>query len=282
VNTIRHIAIRTEDTERLATFYKEVFGMKELQRSSRAGGSLFLTDGYFNVALLENGEQNSRNGLYHFGFQVDSQAEIEHKIQEVGLSRPPMPRPSNRPYAETRASDPDGNYFDISERGFQVAQGTPRGQETDQPSEPARNTIRHLAIKTENGDKLIRFYRDVFGMHQLGQRNAGIQKEGIGTVIPRGGYMSDGYFNLAILSNRDQQAPNGLYHFGFKVESQEEIFERIRDLSISRMPKRRPDGRPYAETRASDPDGNYFDISEHGFQEEERAGEIERIGKLFQ
>jgi hypothetical protein len=31
------------------------------------------------------------------------------------------------------------------------------------------------------------------------------------------------------------------------------------------VPKARPNGRPYAETRGSDPDGNYFDISEHGF-----------------
>ncbi len=35
---IRHLAIKTEDTGRLATFYKEVFGLKELYRNKKEGG----------------------------------------------------------------------------------------------------------------------------------------------------------------------------------------------------------------------------------------------------
>ncbi len=79
--------------------------------------------------------------------------------------------------------------------------------------------------------------------------------------------MTDGYFNLAILPNDAQNSPNGLYHFGFEVENAEKIVERIKKLDISRLPKQRPADRPYAETRASDPDGNFFDISENGFEE---------------
>ena len=41
----------------------------------------------------------------------------------------------------------------------------------------------------------------------------------------------------------------------------------------NKLPKQRPNGRPYAETRTSDIDGNYFDISEHGFLTVEPVGE---------
>jgi predicted enzyme related to lactoylglutathione lyase len=118
MGTIRHLAIKTEDTMKLATFYMKVFGLKELHRENREGGYIFLTDGYFNLALLPNDSQNCPNGLYHFGLQVDDADQIIETINELGISKPPKPRPKNRPYAEVRASDPDGNYFDISERGF--------------------------------------------------------------------------------------------------------------------------------------------------------------------
>jgi hypothetical protein len=86
-------------------------------------------------------------------------------------------------------------------------------------------------------------------------------------------FLTDGYFNLAILPNHEQQAPNGLYHFGFEVESGEKIVERLKKINPNKLPKSRPNGRPYAETRGSDPDGNYFDISEHGFQNVVPLGE---------
>ena len=115
--------------------------------------------------------------------------------------------------------------------------------------------IKHLAIRTEETGKLAQFYMDVFEMEMLHKD----KKEG-GAIFP-----SDGYFNLAILPNHEQNAPNGLYHFGFEVENGEKIVERMKKINPNKLPKSRPDGRPYAETRGSDPDGNYFDISEHGF-----------------
>jgi len=115
---IRHLAIRTEDTGRLAHFYAEVFGLRVLHKAKAEGGAIFLTDGYFNLAILPNDEQNSPNGLYHFGFEVESGEEIVDKMKKIAHPKLPKPRPKGRPYAETRGSDPDGNFFDISEHGF--------------------------------------------------------------------------------------------------------------------------------------------------------------------
>ena len=49
------------------------------------------------------------------------------------------------------------------------------------------------------------------------------------------------------------------------LENAETIVERLRKVNANKVPKQRPADRLYAETRSSDPDGNLFDISEHGF-----------------
>ena len=54
---LRHLAIRTEDTGKLATFYMDVFEMQMLHKEKNEGGAIFLTDGYFNLAILPNHEQ---------------------------------------------------------------------------------------------------------------------------------------------------------------------------------------------------------------------------------
>ena len=115
---IRHLAIWTEDTERLATFYTEVFGFEVLRRQARTGGKIFLTDGEFNLALLPNDGQNAPNGLYHFGIEVEDLDEVVRRIERLGLTRPPRGRTSDSPFAELRASDPDGNLFDVNAGSF--------------------------------------------------------------------------------------------------------------------------------------------------------------------
>jgi catechol 2,3-dioxygenase-like lactoylglutathione lyase family enzyme len=113
---IKHIAMVTLDPERLAKFYQEVFDMKLLHRTETGG--VFITDGYMTVALLPNKAEGKPNGLNHFGFQIDDQEEIAGRLEDYGLAHPAK-RPADRPYAETRATDPDGNNFDLSVHGFQ-------------------------------------------------------------------------------------------------------------------------------------------------------------------
>ena len=112
---IRHLAIMTVDPERLAKFYVDVFDMEIINRSETGG--VFLSDGYFNVALLLNRGGQTPSGLYHFGFEVDDSKETMRRIETAGI-RGPRERPGHISYAELRSHDPDGNLFDISENGY--------------------------------------------------------------------------------------------------------------------------------------------------------------------
>ena len=117
--------------------------------------------------------------------------------------------------------------------------------------------IRHLAILTENVEKLVEFYTAVFGLKIV---------EGIGTAT----YLSDGHINLAIIPigpERKIDGPDlrpGLYHFGFEVEDVESLRGACAELDAASGIDKRPPNRE-AEYRVHDPDGNPIDLSKHGW-----------------
>jgi catechol 2,3-dioxygenase-like lactoylglutathione lyase family enzyme len=117
--------------------------------------------------------------------------------------------------------------------------------------------IRHLAILTENVEKLVRFYTTAFGLKIV---------HGIGTAT----YLSDGHINLAIIPiepERKIEGPQlqaGLYHFGFEVEDVAGLRDVCNELSAATGIDKRPGNRE-AEYRVHDPDGNPIDLSQHGW-----------------
>jgi catechol 2,3-dioxygenase-like lactoylglutathione lyase family enzyme len=110
--------------------------------------------------------------------------------------------------------------------------------------------IRHLAIVTENRERLVKFYTNAFGMRVI---------EGVGPAI----YLTDGYLNLAIIQKRPQYKV-GLYHLGFQVENIEALRPVLRELGAASEVEKRPQNRE-AEYRVHDPDGNPIDLSQHGW-----------------
>jgi catechol 2,3-dioxygenase-like lactoylglutathione lyase family enzyme len=133
---IRHMAIFADNTDEMAKFYVDVFEMEIVHRSKNEGGAIFLSDGYITVAILaHNADGQAVRGLNHFGFKVDSNTAIAEKIARAGL-RAPRNRPADRPYAEQRALDPEGNMFDISEHGFQRVE-----TEADRTPEPEKQRV---------------------------------------------------------------------------------------------------------------------------------------------
>jgi catechol 2,3-dioxygenase-like lactoylglutathione lyase family enzyme len=115
---IKHLAIKTKSPERLAKFYEEVFGMKRLREEK--SGAIYMSDGYLTLALLRNRGEAAPNGINHFGFHVESIADTEAKLKTY--DEPLEVRPANRPFAEYRAMDPDGNLFDVSVHGYDEAE----------------------------------------------------------------------------------------------------------------------------------------------------------------
>jgi catechol 2,3-dioxygenase-like lactoylglutathione lyase family enzyme len=119
---IRHLAIVCMDPEKLAKFYCEVFDMKVVQRNGRQ--NVFISDGYITVALLSQKAEGKPCGLNHFGFHVEDSDVIAGRMKNWKVVGPEQ-RPADRAYAELRATDPEGNNFDLAEGGFE--RGAPGG-----------------------------------------------------------------------------------------------------------------------------------------------------------
>jgi catechol 2,3-dioxygenase-like lactoylglutathione lyase family enzyme len=115
---IKHLAIKTKSPERLAKFYEDVFEMKRIREEK--SGAIYMSDGYLTLALLRNRGEATPSGINHFGFHVDSIADTEAKLGK--FDEPLEVRPANRPFAEYRAMDPDGNLFDVSVHGYDEAE----------------------------------------------------------------------------------------------------------------------------------------------------------------
>jgi catechol 2,3-dioxygenase-like lactoylglutathione lyase family enzyme len=113
---LRHLAFVVQDAKKMADFYREHFAMELFHTD--ADGSHFVTDGYLNLALIQQRlDGDVATGFNHFGFAVEEVEPIADRLAEAGLPRP-VTRATDRPFAEYRAIDPEGNWFDLSAHGF--------------------------------------------------------------------------------------------------------------------------------------------------------------------
>ena len=224
---LRSLTIKASEPARLADFYRAVF---ELETVSEAPNSIRLSDGVFTLALLKENDA-SRTGLHATGFLVDSLESVRLKAVEGGA-------PS--PHGEFQVTDPDKNLIDISSRSF--------GASTAKTPFP----IRHLALFTADPRRLADFYAAAFGFKPVGSTDRGSI------------FVSDGYFNQALLYQRVREEKNGFNHFGFKIRDVEETRDRAEKAGVRRGAAR-PQRIPFAEFRLHDPEGNGIDISVKGF-----------------
>ena len=116
---IRHLAIKAEDQEKTATFYKETFGMTEAWRGPvREDGNraIYLTDGYINMAVLA--ARGGREGIDHFGFQVEDMDGTLKNAQAAGAKTDADVKPKDGRFAEMGVHDPVGQLVDLTVHGW--------------------------------------------------------------------------------------------------------------------------------------------------------------------
>jgi catechol 2,3-dioxygenase-like lactoylglutathione lyase family enzyme len=264
---LNHIALMVEDAERLKDFYTQWFGFEELHRT--AEGSIYLTDGHFNLGLLKQGavpwEDEQRLGTHHIGFTIDSIAEIEHRLKEYYPSLHVEKRPPQAPYGEYRMSDPEGNMIiDLSEKGYGV-DATTMGRIPG---------IRHIATLTRDIPAKFEFWQKVFGLEDAHRTETEVQDDialALGeehryrTFVDNALYCGDGFMNLAVLpmtASRDVGSKGrGVDHFGILCRDPRSLAEAmVAAAPDSLMDTRQADRQ--AEYRFLDPEGNPFDMSE--------------------
>ena len=137
---IKHIAIATQDAEKTAKFYKDVFGLREVAKiDGENAKGFFLSDGNINLAILdfqndqvagaERGKDYS--GIHHIGFEVESLEEIAEKMKAANAQPrddinqalrlgTPAHGASN---VEVKYGGPEGVIIDVSETGWVGTRG---------------------------------------------------------------------------------------------------------------------------------------------------------------
>jgi lactoylglutathione lyase len=123
--------------------------------------------------------------------------------------------------------------------------------------------IKHIAIRTRDVDQTAAFYKDAFGLTQVGMGKNGV-------------YLTDGHLNIAIL--KYQQGKDGeplrlgVDHVGFQVEDLDTALSQIESVRGTRLteqtevnPNDPAERQSYYEIKCLGPDEQVIDISTVGW-----------------
>ena len=127
---ISHLAIWTNDLERLCVFYCDNFGAKSNEKyinSVKQFSSYFLTfkNGDCSLELMskpnldypDKTESKDTTGLAHFSFSVGSKENVDlftERLREAGYKVIGEPRHTGDGFYEGVITDPDGNIVEIT------------------------------------------------------------------------------------------------------------------------------------------------------------------------
>lgn len=106
------MVVQTEKPERAAEFYKSVFELEEIGNAS--DGSLRLSDGDITLELTKK-RSLDKPGIQYFGVRVEDWLQAKSRFKEIGLE---LPDPKGKE-TEVQVTDPEGNLFVVSEKGWQ-------------------------------------------------------------------------------------------------------------------------------------------------------------------
>jgi catechol 2,3-dioxygenase-like lactoylglutathione lyase family enzyme len=123
--------------------------------------------------------------------------------------------------------------------------------------------IKHIAIRTHDVDKTVAFYREAFGLTQVGVGQSGV-------------YLTDGYLNIAILKLRPpiegEPLKLGVDHVGFQVDDVGATVAHIQQLGGKSLTDRMEaqamnssEPQSYFEVKCLGPDEQVIDVSSAGW-----------------
>jgi glyoxylase I family protein len=115
---LHHVALGARDVERVAGFYRDVFGLPELARHADASGELrsIWLGAAGTIVMVEKTEQTERRAegvgagpfLLAFSVSVEERAALEHALEAAGAAI------EARSAFSSYARDPEGNRIAIS------------------------------------------------------------------------------------------------------------------------------------------------------------------------
>jgi lactoylglutathione lyase len=123
--------------------------------------------------------------------------------------------------------------------------------------------IKHIAIRTHDVEKTAAFYKEAFGLEQIGVGQSGI-------------YLTDGRLNIAILSFRSvvegETMKLGVDHIGFQVDDVDAAVARIKKLGGKSLEHRNEvaaadpaQPQSYFEVKCIGPEDQVIDVSNAGW-----------------
>ena len=228
---IRHVATHTERYDSMAKFYQTVFGMKQIttglvdetgQHNPNRG---HISDGVIGMALLTK-RAGSQQGLDHFGFEVDDVKEAVDRLNRLYPELTHTRALSYVPFAGTRAQDPTGTQFDLSQKGQANVREGYLAEGWEQP-----RWLNHIALRARKPEEVAEFYTKVLELK-------GVEETGEAGSIT----LTDGKVRLVIRRCHDRfyrGLRQGFDHIGFKVESVEKTKQDL-DAIATNFPESAP------------------------------------------
>ena len=266
---IRHVAVMTENWDRMAKFYQTVFGMKKITNGMTDEHGTYnknrghLSDGVIGLALLQR-QPGFKSGIDHFGLEVDDVQTVRDRLRDHYPDVFVAQSQSHVPFAGMRTHDPDGNQFDLSQKGMANVREGYLKEGWEQP-----RWINHITIRSGRPPHVAEFYQKVFELKPVESLSGS-----------NSFYLTDGKVHLVIrpwdmVAYRGLMA--GLDHFGFKVDNLERTKKDLDALAASApasSPRKIAIGRDgevreknlrdckLCEHALSDPDGVLLDLTE--------------------
>jgi catechol 2,3-dioxygenase-like lactoylglutathione lyase family enzyme len=252
---IAYLAMLCADPGALAGFYMRNFGLQELGRAP--AGDVTLSDGSFNLTMIKLRpglhEPHLEIGLHHLGIAVDDIDAVIARYRAFDPHATVAKESGVLQQGEARIYDPECNPVSLSQRNFGVT-----------AAHPCVPRIAHIALNALNPERLLDFYREVFGFRELFAAHAESRKK----PGYRNKHVGDGHSNVAIQAfysdEEGHEARFGVAHIGFLVRDSKAKAAQVQAAGAT--VKARPAHRTQSEIRMRDPEGNGCDLSQRGWE----------------